>query len=576
MLEGEGVRDVEGEEGAGKVESEEGAVKEAVLGKVNSYLRENSTGRYRLLAPGGRAKFADSSVDGSRILFEARAKLTERASAFSEETFGAGTNLYEWMNGRVVLIGVLPSGEVPEGGSVAGPGGSAIKESEEGEESASLPGGATSAASTGFYTEDTISKDGSRVFFTDIGSGTIYMREPEAEKTIEVSAGQAYWRGATPDGSYVIYTEGKGKNRNLYRFNVGNKVREGLTNGEADVLGTFGISEDGSHIFFVAESVLQGTTGAVAGRANLYEWNSGETKFIASLNAEEDITNWTDFDLGIGGPAEGAKSSRVTPSGSAVLFSSTNKLTDYNNNGKAELYLYETTQLGGLVNLICVSCNTNIAATLYPPHLTANFVTFATAPRNAFLTHNLSSDGDRVFFESKESFLPAVNTNNQVNVYEWEKEGTGSCASKDINSAGGCIYLISTGQSPAASYFGDASSDGSNVFFFTRQSLVGEDRDDNVDLYDAKENGGIASQNLEPEIPCESEGCRGPMGVIFTPTILASTGLSGMGNLTVVKSESKIVSKPKSRNKQRLKRRKKIGKGRKMARGHKSARGEHR
>jgi len=563
ILEGEGVP---GE--AGEVEGEEGVIKGPVSDKANSYLRDNSTGRYLLLAPGTRAKFAGSSADDSRIIFEARAKLTEKASSFSEEGFETGTNLYEWRNGRIALVGILPGGEAPAGGSVAGPGGDAIRESEKGEGSAELPGGATSAGNgTGFYTENTISQDGSRAFFTDIETGVIYMRELEADKTIMISPGRAYWRDATPDGSYVVYTEGEGKNRNLYRFSVRNKVSEALTIGEAHVIGTLGLSEDGSRVFFVAEAVLPETTGATAGNANLYQWHDGETAFIASLNLEGDLTDWTDFSTGIIGPAEGGKSSRVTPSGTTILFSSVEKLTGYNNNGHEELYLYETAKPGEYGSLICVSCNTNVTAASESPQLTANFLSFATAPRNAFLTRNLSSDGDRVFFDTRESLVPNKDTSNQVDVYEWEKEGKGSCANGSNSSTDGCVYLISAGSGSGASYFGDASSDGSDVFFFTRQSLVRQDRDDNVDLYDAKENGGIAAQNAEPASLCESEGCRESSGSPFTSTVPASTALSGAGDV-VMEPKPTVTGKPKSKGHKGAvkKRRKTRGKRRKMAR----------
>ena len=96
------------------------------------------------------------------------------------------------------LAGILPDGEAPNGGSVAGPGGPALGR---------LTGGATGK----FYTQNTISADGSRMFFSDVGTGQIYMREPEAARTIPVSAGTepAYWRAATADGSMVFYTEGE-------------------------------------------------------------------------------------------------------------------------------------------------------------------------------------------------------------------------------------------------------------------------------------------------------------------------------------------------------------------------------
>ena len=40
-----------------------------------------------------------------------------------------------------------------------------------------------------------------------------------------------------------------------------------------------------------------------------------------------------------------------------------------------------------------------------------------------------------------------------------------------------------------------ASADGSSAFFTTRDQLVGQDQDFNIDVYAARVNGGFASQN---------------------------------------------------------------------------------
>ena len=150
-----------------------------------SYLRDSATGAFRLLGP-GTAAFAGAAADDSRIIFESREQLLPT-------TTPGVVNLYEWDGGKppgeeLNLAGVLPDGEVPTGGSVAGPGGPALGRPR---------GGATGR----FYTQNTISADGSRIFFSDAGTGEIYMREPEAGRTIPVSAGPAYWRAATTDGS---------------------------------------------------------------------------------------------------------------------------------------------------------------------------------------------------------------------------------------------------------------------------------------------------------------------------------------------------------------------------------------
>ena len=152
-------------------------------------------------------------------------------------------------------------------------------------------------------------------------------------------------------------------------------------------------------------------------------------------------------------------------------------------------------------------------------------------PRTSpYLSHNLSDDGNRVFFQSVEPLVVNdVNSKNAkgedtcvpfgafnqnklhpscMDVYEWEAQGTGSCES-DL-AGGGCLYLLSSGQGKEPALIGSSSASGGDVFFFTRERLVGQDDDELVDVYTARENGGLASQNQPPPPPpCEGEGCRG-------------------------------------------------------------------
>jgi hypothetical protein len=502
----------------------------ATSGGPNTYLRGNATESYRLLA-GSAAVFTDATPDGAIIVFEDKSKLTENAGDFTSNS--KATNLYEWENGAVSLIGVLPGKVVPKEGSVAGPGGKAIRESEEGEIKAELPGGSTGK----LYTQNTISEDGSRVFFTDVETGRIYVREPKINETIEVSQGQAYWRAATPDGSYVFYTEGKGEERNLYRFNVNTKTREPLTTGMSHVLGTVGITGDGASVYFVAEAPL--ASGSIPEQANLYGLRVGEQpEFITTLNIERDESDWTNAPVGLG-PAEGGKSSRVAPGGESVLFTSHNKLTSYDNAGQIELYLYRPTAGGPT----CVSCNPSGTKATSGAHLTGHNI-FGPEARNAFLTRNLSVDGSRVFFQTAESLLPE-DTNGLMDVYEWEREGSGSCVVGGGDGSGGCLFLISTGKSTDESYFGDASLTGGDVFFFTRQGLVAQDRDDNTDLYDARVGGGFAAQNVVAPAPCGSETeCRVPGGGGPVLGVPVSVGFSGPGDAVLGPEEPGPGPKP--------------------------------
>jgi hypothetical protein len=550
---------------APSIRGEEGALESASLEHGNYYIRDNLTGEYRLLAPGDGVEefFDDVSHDDATILFEDRTKLTENAVSLqfpepSEEKF-KGSNVYEWKDGVVTVAGLVPppgdpscgpSGpacKAPADGTVAGPGGDAFTESEQGVLGRELPGGATSGGPS-IELQNTLSQDGSRVFFTEVETGQIYMREPATKRTIAVSSGNepAYWRAATPSGSYAFYSEGKGANRNLYRFAAEGERSEALTSGEAHVLGTLGVSDDGSYAYFVAEGVLAANENgenkvAESGQPNLYEWHNGKVSFIAQFEGgrSEENTNWTDFNI-TSGADEGQKSSRVTPAGTTVLFSSFNKITSYDNNGMDELYRYDGTRPLSLENPACVSCNPNNSPAGAETFLARHIAAFSLAPRNGYLTNNLSLNGNRVFFQTTEK-LASGDVNGQMNVYEWEREGEGGCGAGEGGPSGGCIYLISSGASPQESYFGDAGANGEDVFFFTRQSLVTQDRDENMDVYDARVDGGLESQAQPPSAgECEGEWCRGssPSAPAFgTPS---SVTLSGSGNLAPP-LESKVV-----------------------------------
>jgi hypothetical protein len=492
---------------------------------VYSYLRDSATGAFRLLGP-GVARFADAAAGDSRIVFESREQLLPDAAP-------GVVNLYEWAAGQLSVAGILPAtegGKAPVGGSFAGPGGPTL-------------GGMRGGATGKFYTQDTISADGARIFFSDAGTGRIYMREPEASRTIPVSAGPAYWRAATADGSMVFYTEGE----NLYRFDVESETREALTSGAAGVLGTLGVAtENGAYAYFAAIGVLASNENdnkeiAEAGKANLYEWHDGETIFIARLGTEGlDPAGWRGF-LSIGesqGSAQGEKSSRVTPDGTTVLFASQAQLMSYDSAKHDELYLYQAPD----ARLICVSCNPDDVPATSDTYLTNNGELDREPGARAFLTRNLSEDGGRVFFQTQEALVPR-DTNKQTDVYEWEREGSGSCehASSSFSASnGGCLYLISTGESAEPSYFGDASDDGDDVFFFTRQSLVGQDQDENDDLYDVRVEGGIAAQNQPLPVSCTGEGCLAPADAPPVFDVPASTTFAG-----VESSVSPLVGKPR-------------------------------
>jgi hypothetical protein len=189
-------------------------------------------------------------------------------------------------------------------------------------------------------------------------------------------------------------------------------------------------------------------------------------------------------------------------------------------------------------------------------------------------SRNFSASGDQAFFETPEALVPE-DTNGQIDcpssgtgvqrypacndVYEWEAAGAGACqegspAYSPINS--GCIYLLSSGKSPFPSLFADASASGEDVFFFTRQGLVGQDKDELQDVYDARIGGGLASQNPVVSLPCEStEACHGPAPAAPAEAGPATPTFVGPGNQEQKHKKQKAKKKSKKHKKHHSKKR---------------------
>ncbi len=362
--------------------------------------------------------------------------------------------------------------------------------------------------------------------------------EPGSEEFV---AGQSIEGEGIPAGDWIREVK---PGTIVLRHEVEAASAEGVrlrASSQADVLGVLGFSADGSSVYFAGIGVLAANANAFGEHAenragdleedagNLYEWHAGAASptFIAQLADYEnyetggDEEDWTEGTL----LTEREKVGRVTPDGSTLLFAD-----------GGQLYRYRAGVGGGVAgsSLVCVSCTPGGGPTAGEAQLDGDSTAGGLRPRKErVLTRNLSEDGDRVFFQTEAPLLGA-DKNGQMDVYEWEADGEGSCRSESQDD--GCLYLISTGDSPEASYFGDASANGDDVFFFTRQQLAGSDEDNNVDVYDARvcEKGDTSCEQEPPQkqVPCVGEACTGasPAGPPLAPP--ASSQLTGSGNHT--------------------------------------------
>ncbi|MBS1893794.1 MAG: hypothetical protein JST59_21045 [Actinobacteria bacterium] len=523
------------------------------------------------------------SADGSELLFESTAPLVAGVPPGKD-------NIYLWSrgSGAIMLVGVKTheegGGPFPDG-SFGGP-----YDWAEGAEGLTS-GGAMRHMYVG--EANAISANGSRAYFTAGGTGQLYLRTglggPDPA-TAHVSgslpgvtdpngAQPAAFIQATPDGSSAIFmssqkltedatTGPSDQGKDLYRYdaNTGDLtdlVPDPTDPNGAEVKGVLGISPDGSSVYFVAGGALApGATpvacneGALCNLYHFQESASGSNiTLITQLKGGDlfgklvnDSLDWSPSALGVG-TTPSPRTARVSRDGQSLLFASRRSLTGYNNRSSncdkeadacLELYRYGARDR----SLACVSCNPTGASPLGPAFVSNELINgelVTAGTKSAFLTRNLSASGNRVFFQTPDP-LVSKDTNGTLgcptrlsresgscmDVYEWEAPGTGSCQAPSAN--GGCLYLISTGQSNQPSYFADADEEGENVFFFTQSQLVPADRDQLFDVYDAREHGGLASQHQQPSPSCTGEECQGAATPPPTVAVAPSAAVSGPGN----------------------------------------------
>jgi hypothetical protein len=179
------------------------------------------------------------------------------------------------------------------------------------------------------------------------------------------------------------------------------------------------------------------------------------------------------------------------------------------------VYLYDATADDGNGKLTCASCNpTGVQVT----PTDANFsyrAGVSGAATTAYLNRAVSDNGRFVFFSTGEELVPADVNGSVYDVYQYD-------------SFTGETNLLSTGRSTRSSFFLDASTDGGDVFFTTRERLVGWDRDNQTDVYTARIDGGLPEPS-SPSPSCKGDGCRGATSGAPVPRAPGSTVFNASG-----------------------------------------------
>jgi hypothetical protein len=487
----------------------------------------------------GNPLFAGESTDGTDIIFQSEATLTPGAQEATqipsghvyhraEASIGAGCvfgcNLYEANGGPLRLVN-----EIEEHGAMvpvpnANFGGYGGEEGHFG----GLPDFSRA-----------ISRDGSRVFWTDTmpegGSGSpveeVYVLEDDTRE-VKVSGPHSQYWTSTPDGHFAYYVEDEGEDTGrLYRFNTETNKPEELTHAGSGVIGVIGTNttgEDGEYVYFVATGGKEVFGSGVEGQPNLYVLHNGTTSLVATaagndgniLVAENDtIKNASPWVAYLG-----FRQAEVSPDGRHMVFQTRAEPTGFPNEKAAEVYVFSA----GSGGLVCVSCD---AGGVPPGGSEGRSGKLSVSAKSYTYVHRwMSGDGNRVFFDTSQGLVPG-DVNGVMDVYEWEREGVGSCPVRVPGSVvGGCQYLISGGQSEAASFFVDADESGDNVFF-VHVGVLGDAQipSGHLELYDARVDGGFPGVSKG----CEGAGCSGTppvapvSGTGFAPV---SGGYTGVGN----------------------------------------------
>ena len=296
---------------------------------------ETSQCRNSLCGP----EFLGASPDGSHIVLKANAPLIEGAPAHS---------LYEWVDGQLELVSVLP-----EGLPASDPG--------------VLGSGQFQLTAAGANKGNAVSVDGSRIVWSTGRDATdrLYLRDMGREETVELGGSEAKFQAASVDDSRVFFTV-KG---DLFVFEapLGGALSAGhvteLTPGGGVLETVLGVSRDGSSLYFVASTVLTNAPSprgesAQAGGPNLYLYHAGTVKLVAVLSPR-DTSDW-----GVNGyNMARMTATRVSSDGRWLAFMSERSLTGYSNrdvrSGVAdeEVFLYDAASNGGEGELVCASCD---------------------------------------------------------------------------------------------------------------------------------------------------------------------------------------------------------------------------
>jgi hypothetical protein len=374
----------------------------------------------------------------------------------------------------------------------------------------------------------------------------------EASRAAAVS-----FEGASADGSKAFFTTTQqltnsdtDSTRDLYEYDFdappGQRLTQVSAGGSGDatpgsgaeVEGVSRISEDGSHVYFVAKAVLTTEPNGVgdeaqAGEDNLYAYDTTThlTAFVATLSPQ-DSADWA---------PEGTTSHPIqaTPDGRFLVFTSVADLTPGDTSSAAQVFEYDA-QSGSLLRVSIGENGFNdngntalggatIVRTSYNVSGQAEGFT-----RGGALARTMSDDGSYVFFESPNGLTPKALDDVEIdsegdlaqNIYEYHAGHVSLISDGNDTSL---IGRVSGGRQKSGVLLAGTDASGADVFFTTVDPLVFQDTDTQVDVYDARIGGGFPAP-LEPPVCRGEETCKAPAAQPPPEPGAATSTFSGPGN----------------------------------------------
>lgn len=316
-----------------------------------------------------------------------------------------------------------------------------------------------------------VSEDGSTVYFAlASGDGGVYRRSGDQSFAISVSQIEGDTDAPQPgrldaissDGRYAFFrsqakltTDAPDSGAHLYRYDAQGSPDERLQYVGAPVSldegAVWGVGADGQVVYFDG------------GEEGTRVWNGGATH---TFTTEHPNRGYLEGDP----EASSGIPSFTSPSGRYMAYGISNR----------SIHLYDATRDED----VCVSCGDGNDKGILPGGIRAV---------SNYAQHVVNDQGE-VFFASPNR-LVSNDLNSTLDVYMYSH---------------GVLTLISPGDGPYTARFGDATPDGSNVFFTTDEPLVPGDNDKSIDVYDARIGGGFP-EGTPPTPDCEGEACTGPI-----------------------------------------------------------------